>query len=304
MELITPTLPNQHPRLKFTYTPGWTQSFLLISDCHIDSPECQLDILIDHLDEAKERDALILYFGDFFDVINSRDDHRRSMASLRDENKVDAYVDSVIDFALGKFGKYADQFILFGRGNHESKLTKLCGTDITRRFIDELNRLRSPGLPPIYRGEYGGWLRMQFARESGSGCFSDRSSINLKYFHGSGGGAEVTKGVMEVQRWASAIDAADIMVTGHTHNGWIVPHLKEAINDLGIAYTKPLTHIKISGYKQDYRLNGAGTWAMQRGFKPAPIGGAWLELKAVKSGPGYAIERSVSETRVNYSRVA
>jgi len=299
MNLIHPTLPNQHPRLKFKYKTGWTQNILCTSDEHTDSSECALDLLKADYDLAKETGAYIASFGDFFDVINSREDKRRSAGSMRDENKVDAYVDSVIDFGLKHFGKYADQFLMFSRGNHEIKLIKLCGTDIMRRFVDELNRLRSPGLPEIYLGGYGGWLRVLFERDSGQGC--SRQSCNIKFFHGAGCAAEVTKGTMEVQRMAAAIDGADIVVTGHTHNGWQIPHVQETLNDAGVAQFKPRLHCKLSGYKVDYRLDGAGTWAVQKGFKPSPIGGAWITFHAPNN---HKILWTARPTDVDYSRVA
>lgn len=297
MELIHPTLPNQHPRLKFKFKSGWSQRILFTSDEHSDSSECALDVLLDDYAEAKDTGALIASAGDFFDVINSREDKRRSQSSMKPENKVDAYIDSVLETALAKFGKFADCFVYFGRGNHDDKIIKLCGTDILRRFVDELNRLRSPGLPPIYVGGYGGWLRVQFEHEGKR----DRQSCNIKVFHGAGGGAEVTKGTMEVQRMAAAIDSADIVVTGHTHDGWQIPHIKETLNDVGVAQFKPLKHVKCAGYKVDYRLNGAGTWGMQKGFKPKPIGGAWLTFEAVNA---HKVIWTTQETKVDYSRVA
>lgn len=299
MEFIHPTLPNQHPRMRFTFSTGWRQDFLVTSDCHVDSSECAIDLLMEHLEEAKQRNALVIDLGDWFDVINSREDHRRSMASMRGENKVDAYVDSVLNSAVKRFGPYADLFCYMGTGNHESKLVKLCGSDITARFVDEMNRLRSPGLPPIYRAQYGGWLRLLFERKSATAT-GDRQSCNLKLFHGAGGGAEITKGIMEVQRMAAAIDAADIVCTGHTHDGWQVPHIRESLNDMGVAILKPIRHIKVAGYKRDYRLDGAGTWGMQRGFKPKPIGGAWITFESTSR----RVSWTTAETKVDYSRVA
>ena len=299
MDLIHPTLPNQHPRLKFKFKAGWSQRILFTSDEHADSPESVLDILLDHYREAKETGAYIVSAGDFFDVINSREDERRSMSTVRDEHKVDAYVDAVLEFGLKTFGKFADQFIYFGTGNHESKLMKLTGSDITARFVDELNRLRSPGLPPIYRAGYGGWLRCQFERGADR-VLGGRQSCNIKIFHGAGGASPVTKGTMEVQRMASYIDGADVVVTGHNHHSWQIPHMFESINNSGIAYMKPRKHLKLAGYKVDYRLDGSGTWSMQGGNGPRPIGGAWLTFTA----DGDRVTWETQETKVDYSKVA
>ena len=295
MNLIHPTLPNQHPRLKFTFKNGWIQRVLFTSDEHTDSPECALDILLDDYREAKETGAYIVSAGDFFDVINSREDRRRSMSSLRDEHKVDNYVDAVLEFGVKTFGKFADNFCYFGTGNHESKLMKITGSDITARFVDELNRLRSKDLPPIYRAGYGGWLRCQFERQN-----NERQSCNIKIFHGSGGASPVTKGAMEVQRMAASIDNADIVVTGHNHHGLQIPHVFESINDVGVAYFKPRKHMKLAGYKVDFRLDGSGTWSMQGGNGARPIGGAWLTFEAANS---HRVIWSTQETKVDYSRV-
>lgn len=291
-----PEKPNQHPRVYHTYSPEWEQWYFLMSDAHVDSSE-HVDWLLDeHLAEASRLNAPIIDCGDFFDVINSRDDKRRSQGSMRSEDKVDDYVDSILRHAVKRFGKYANLFLSVGSGNHESKIIKLCGTDLTRRFVEELNRLRDPKLPPIYRAGYGGWVRFLFENRQRS-C---RQSVNLKHFHGSGGGGEVTKGAMEAHRMAASVADADIVVTGHVHEKWEIEHVMESINDHGVAIFKPRIHIKLGSYKLDYRLDGAGTWHMERGGKPKPLGGTFIRFWCE------AGRRIVVETRkphVNYARL-
>ena len=62
------------------------QMFLLLSDLHIDNPKCDRRLLLKVLNEAVERNALILIFGDLFCLMQGKGDPRRSKADIRPEH--------------------------------------------------------------------------------------------------------------------------------------------------------------------------------------------------------------------------
>lgn len=53
-------------RHTYTTTEGFEQWYLLTSDWHWDNPKCNRELLRKHINQAKERNAKILVFGDLF----------------------------------------------------------------------------------------------------------------------------------------------------------------------------------------------------------------------------------------------
>ena len=51
---------------------------MVISDVHWDSKDCDRKLLKKHLNSALEQDAAIIIIGDFFDLMEGRNDMRRS----------------------------------------------------------------------------------------------------------------------------------------------------------------------------------------------------------------------------------
>lgn len=150
---------------------------------------------------------------------------------------------------------------------------------LSERLVNELNRTSGSR---ILHGGYGGWVRFSFEHTSGGG----RCSVNLKYHHGSGGEAPVTRGVIQTNRQAVYLPDADMIVNGHSHNQYVVPITRERISSRGVLYTDNQFHVRTPGYKQEYGDGGHG-WAIERGMNPKPIGGAIVELTYRKSSKSY-----------------
>jgi hypothetical protein len=123
----------------------------------------------------------------------------------------------------------------------------------------------------VQRGGYGGWIRFMF---SSSG--KPRGSIKMKYHHGSGRSAQVTRGVIETNRQAVFLPDADVVWNGHNHQGYWLPISRERISNKGIQYHDIVHFIRTPGYK-------AG-WEASMGFDvekigaPTPIGAVWMRL--------------------------
>lgn len=259
----------RHPDVR----EGWEQWYLLSSDRHHDSRDCDRGLEIEHLDLARERDAYVLDFGDIFDAMQGKYDPRRSYPEMRPEyldmmSDGRGYLDVIVDDARDFYKPYADRFLLIARGNHETAIQAHNDTDLINRLVGKLNEAGTE----IHTGEYGGWVRFQFKIGT-----TQHESINLKYFHGSGGGGPVTKGVIQSNRQAVYLPDAQIVVNGHIHESWTVALKRERISHHGEVYQDIQYHVRTATYKDDY-TDGARGWHVQRGAPPKPLGCQWLRF--------------------------
>jgi hypothetical protein len=223
---------------------------------------------IEHLEEAKRKHARIFIFGDFFDAMQGRFDPRRSMDELRPEYRVDNYYDVVVHDSAKFLAPYADLIDIISDGNHELAVRKNANTDLIDRLVYEL---RQDGKSSVVHGGYGGWVRMMVDKNSA------RESIKLKYFHGAGAEAPVTRGVIQTNRQAVYLPDADVVVNGHNHNAYYVPIARERISDQGKLFMSLQHHVRVPGYKQDYG-DGTTGWSVTKGGVPKPIGAVWMRL--------------------------
>lgn len=241
---------------------GWEQWILLRADAHHDNRHCLHD---------KERNALIFDFGDLFCAMQGKWDRRADETQMRTELRGNNYLDRLVNYNADFYRPYAKQFVLMGQGNHETSILKHHQTNLTERLVERLNGARSPD-SPIFCGGFSGWVRFLFTVQG-----TQRLSKRLKWHHGYGGDAPVTKGTIQTARQAVYLPDADYVVTGHTHNEWFFPIERERINHEGVLYKDQQMHIKVPGYKDEY-ADGYGGWHIERGGPPKPIGAAWLRF--------------------------
>jgi predicted phosphodiesterase len=248
---------------------GWEQWLLLSSDRHHDSIDCNRELELEHLEECKKRKAFIIDVGDMYDCMQGRFDPRKSYKNLRPEYKEDDYLDVIVKDAAEFYSPFVNQFLMIGRGNHESAVLKNNSTDLIDRTVYELNSHYSGH---IQAGGYGGWVRI-LCKIGSTQC----ESVKIKYFHGSGGGGPVTRGVIQTNRQAVFLPDADIVVNGHTHDSWYVPIEQERMSDKGDVYQSIQHHIRTATYHNDYG-DGSGGWHVERGGAPKPQGACWIRL--------------------------
>jgi hypothetical protein len=224
-----------------------------------------------HLNEAVKRNALILDGGDMLDAMQGHYDPRRSYDDLRPEYKHKDYYDLIEGDAVKHYAPYAKNWLLMARGNHESSVLDKISIDLTSRITGRLNLETGSSVIPA---KYGGWVIFYFSEDGGAG---HRSSIRLKYFHGSGGDAPVTRGAIQTARQAVYLPDADIVWNGHNHNSYTIPIKRERITAQGRLYFDICWHVRTPGYKDDYGMGEEG-WEVERGGVPKPHGGAWIRL--------------------------
>lgn len=245
---------------------GWEQWYLLRSDAHHDNAHCDQELERRHLEEAKERGAGILDFGDLFCAMQGKWDRRANPAELRPELRGARYLDDLVNYCAAFYQPYAAHWILLANGNHEQSIQHHHETHLTERLAE---RLRAAGGQPEV-GTYQGWVRFMFDRGG------RRSSHALRYTHGYGGGGPVTKDLIQANRQLAYTEGADILVSGHTHDAWEVTQRRETLTPQGRTAYRDVSIIKCGGYKDEF---GAGNgYAARKGHAPKPLGAYWLRF--------------------------
>lgn len=260
--------PNVHQIYFDDVRAGWEQWILLSSDRHHDNAHTDHSLEQRHLKQALERSALIIDCGDLFDAMQQFSDPRASKDALRMENKQAEYLDSLVDSAAKFYTPYAKNFVIMGMGNHETAILKRHGHNLTKALVRRLNEAGGQ----VFSGGYGGWVQMFFTMRR-----TVKTSLNLKYFHGSGGGGPVTRGVIQTNRQAVYLPDADIVLNGHVHEAYHVAIARERLSQGGKVNQDIVDYVRTSTYKQEYG-DGIGGWHVERGGAPKPLGAVWLRL--------------------------
>jgi len=235
--------------------------FLLIADVHFDSVSCDRKLLKKHLDEVVERNAKVLIFGDFFDIMGGKFDKRSSKGDLRPEYNTSNYIDNVVDDAINFLTPYKEYIMFISPGNHELSILRYHETDVIKRLSKALD---------AEVGTYGGWIRMRYSFK-GEG---NRGSYKIAYNHGYGGGGPVTKDVIQTNRRAVYLPDANIVISGHTHDRWIVPVTRNRISRYGESVDQQW-HIKTGTYQNaPIDFNG---YAVEKGLSPKAGAGIWMK---------------------------
>jgi hypothetical protein len=251
-----------------------TQEFLLLSDVHLDNPLCDRRLLKRHLDQARERDARVLVFGDLLCLMQGKKDRRGSKSSIRPEHLGGNYFDLVFRECAEWLQPWADLIVMISDGNHETAI-------INHNEIDplgHLSRLMRDQGSPVEHLRYQGWVWFTFRPEDDRG---KTRRMQLFFHHGAWGGI-VSKGVMGGGRYFSAAPQAQVVVNGHNHQRTVVSHACYSINAVGHQEISERWHVQTGTYKQEY-AGGAG-FAVERIVMPASLGGVWMTLRPRRSG--------------------
>lgn len=150
-------------------------------------------------------------------------------------------------------------------------------TDLIDRLVDRLNAGQPEDGWFVQKGGYTGHIRLRFSLEGLKKGNGISQSLIIKYRHGHGGGGPVTQGHIQSQR-DSVISDADIVVSGHVHERYIVTYMKEQLTSTGRIILKEQTHVRTPTYKDEYK-QGEGGWHVETGKPPKPLGAWWLICK-------------------------
>ena len=256
----------------------------LLSDLHWDNPDCDRELLKKHLDYCLENDIKVLLNGDTFCLMQGKYDPRSSKGKVRPEHSNPRYLDAVVETAAEWFAPYAEIITVVGYGNHETSILRRQETDVIQRFVALLNHLAKP-VSPVYAGGYTGALRVNSTMGGG------KSSYDILYFHGSGGGGVVTRGEINLTRLITSFEGFDMYTIGHVHE------LKETAvrktkrnNSTGKLEGKDILLTITGTYKDEYKEGYMG-WHVERGAPNKPIGGKILEINWHRTSSG-SIDKS------------
>ena len=255
------------------FVSGNVYSFLMTSDHHWDNPKCQRDLLERDHKLAVERGMGIFSFGDLFCVMQGKGDRRHSKGDLREEHKRGHYLDAVVDTAVDWYAPYSENYIMMSDGNHETAIKKHHETDLLERLT---TALKYTAKHDIEKMPYSGWVFFRFRHPKTNKVVK---TVKLFYTHGYGGGGPVTKGVIQAQRKAVFQPDANLIYSGHIHESWLYPIMRERITIQGRTYIDEQTHICLPTYKEEY-LGGSG-FHVEKGRPPKPLGGWILNFKCV-----------------------
>lgn len=246
---------------------GWSQWFLLRSDAHHDNLHANHVLEKRHLDQALEREAGILDFGDLHCAMQGKHDKRSDQNQLRPELRGSDYYDLLTSYNSSFLLPYAKQWVHCSPGNHETAVVEHCGTDLTVRLARELRQAGSP----VKVGSYQGWIRFSFVWNK-----TKRKTVNLHYTHGYGSGGPVTKDLIQANRQLVFLGDVDILVSGHTHDSWEMTQARETLDHNGIPQIHHVTCLKLGTYKDEFSP-GRG-WSVGKGHGPKPLGAYFLRF--------------------------
>lgn len=253
----------------------WKYHFVC-SDVHLDNPKCQRDKLKEDLDMAMSLGATISITGDLLDLMQGKHDRRSNKSALRkDFVEGGTYIDSVIEDAVDFLSPYAKNILLISKGNHETSVQSHIEVDVLKYLIRELNKKNGT---KIQMGEYRGYFSIVYQMtDSGH-----RNPIHFGYTHGNFGG-NITKGSLSVLRNAAIMPDCDIMLSGHTHDSWHIPHrMYSRDNQKKSIELRTQHHVRTGTYKEEFQ-DGRG-WAVEKIAFPKIIGGCLCKFKINKGG--------------------
>lgn len=237
---------------------------LNISDVHIDSLDSDRELLAKHLQQAD----VVKIFGDLFDLMQSKNDKRRNYGELKEKYKVGNYIDAVVEDAVQFFKPFAHKIVFVSVGNHETAIINHLGTNPISIFC---SRLRSLG-SPVIEGSYQGFQIDLISR------FKTKATIARivnAYHHGHGTNAQKTEGALEIEGDKAKFPNADFVLKGDNHYKWHNPGQNSYwITDRFKLIQRVQHHIRLGTYKKPQFANG---WAVEKGFKPTPIGGWFVD---------------------------
>ena len=267
---------NFHRYTLETQKDGAEFEFLLTSDWHFDNPKTNRELLFSHLDEAKKRNAKIIINGDMLCLMQGKYDPRKAKNAIRPEHNGNDYLDLVINDTAKKMLPYAQNILQINVGNHESSVSERAETNILMRLVERINTHANTD---IQLGAYMGYINICFKR------FTQNFSCNIAYDHGHWGGV-ITKGALAVSRHASIFPNADVIMSGHTHDGWIMTHNRYIMNHhKGIVEVKKQWHVKTGTYKEEF--DGGSGWAVEKIGMPKHLGSCWMKVYLNRHGLEY-----------------
>jgi hypothetical protein len=202
-------------------------------------------------------------------------DRRADKSLIRPEHNTDRYFDDIVLTSVEWFAPYAKNILLIGYGNHETAIIKHGETDLLQRFASTINYATGS---EVQVGGYGGTIDIRVLHDTIRGV-----NFVVHYYHGSGGGGPVTKGVIQDQRILAGTEGYDLTWMGHVHELYyhqnIIHRYDRSTKTL---IQKPIHQLRTATYKEEWDGGYMG-FHTERGRGPKPLGGYWLKLETSRN---------------------
>ena len=268
IEEVSPTVHTM--RIDYIPNKDWEFRILLTADEHVDHQDSDVRLIKKHMAKALRLRYPNVKLGDFLCAMQGKNDPRRSRLALKERfNTKEEYFDTLVDYAEEFLLPYKDIYAMQVLGNHELSVLKHNETNLANRIVQ---RLRKQG-SPVCLGGYQGYLKLVFSQKGGQ----RGKRVIIKYSHGKGGKAEVTRGVIDTNRRAVKFPDAHIMVSGHTHDAYVVPIAQERVSSKGKLRNMEQLHVSVPSYK-DSVLDKTKGYEVEAEFGLKPVGAYWLEF--------------------------
>jgi hypothetical protein len=237
---------------------------LIVGDPHLEAPNHNRQLFLRDLEGAKERGDSVWIIGDVWSMILARDLKRFTQG--RHGHKMDAAINQFVSEAFEVLRPYANQIDIMLLGNHEAEVIRRHHVDPLALLIDRLNQVKTEGHytdadgnSRIAHAGYTAWVQVQF-QKSHKGKRTRSASNMVWLHHGRGGGAPVTKGMIDANR-IRASRFADVYAIGHKHTSIHDSQRFEYLDSYGNKRTVWQDFVIVGGYsgqdiEDDYEANG------------------------------------------------
>ena len=265
------------------YKIGQEIGFFYMSDLHIGARDCDYNLIDAELKEAVANGDRIAINGDVFDMILPKDHKRFRPTVLHPKiSQRDNIIDAAVDMGVEILAPYKDNIDMIGCGNHETSVEKYHSTDVIVRLMEKL------GSKTAKYGGYQGFLEYSVRRKGGTGF-----RFITHYWHGGGGSAPVTKGMIDFHRlrW---VGNSDVEWIGHKHNRFNAHERRMVCPKSGSKpVLKDVRHIMTGSYFDTYhgqtqesiaRRGRLSNYAADAAMAPQGKGGARVVLKMERNG--------------------
>ena len=172
---------------------------IALADLHIGDPNCNLQLVQNLINKIKDTDNLYcVLVGDLMNtgIMNSLSD------TYSETLKPSEQLSSCFDL----LSPIANKILAIVPGNHEERISRTAGVDMTRLLSREL------GLEDIYSPDCA-LVFLTFGKDK---LHCRPITYSLYVTHGNGGGRKASSKIQRLQEYASIIDA-DVFIVGHTH---------------------------------------------------------------------------------------
>jgi hypothetical protein len=230
---------------------------ILLSDVHYGNKDCDVDFfekVIDWIYRGKHR--YIITGGDLLEC------RLKDSVGLPEDQTIP--VNEQVDYIVEKLKPIADEGRLIGmiRGNHEKRISRSTGIDITEKIA------RLLGVPYAYRGSF---FQIRVKQKS-----QKRGQIYTLYgTHGASGSWTSGGKINAVERMIKGIEA-EIIFMGHVHDllHKTIPRMKV---DRG-RVKEIKTHFIVTGSYLKY----LGSYGQEKGYPPTSQGSPKVKLHTDK----------------------